>query len=157
MKMKNMLILLAVFAFLPALALADTPTFTPTLTPTITESMTVTPTITATFTITPTFTNSPTPQAVGMYAYPNPAAYRHTMGITYPVKTGKASALKNVEIKIYAANGDYAAHIIDGTPNGYTVFNIDKLARGTYIYKVIVRYLDGTEDNYPYKKFSIIK
>jgi hypothetical protein len=129
---------------------------TETLTATITETLTNTPTITPTFTITQTYTSSPTPQA-SVYAYPNPAVHRDTMFVAYPSKYGSASYFKRVIITIYGANGDYVARITDDFPNGYTEFNITKLARGTYVYKVLVRYQDGTEDLYKYKKFAIIK
>jgi hypothetical protein len=79
------------------------------------------------------------------------------MFIAYPSKTGNASDIKRVIITIYAINGDYVAQIVDDMPNGYTEFKIDKLARGTYLYKVMVRYNDDTEDVHKYKKFSIIK
>ena len=173
MKLKISMILLVIIACLPAIASADTPTstetstatVTPTITgtpptatysPTATGTFTVTPTITPSSTITQTWTASPTPQA-SVFAYPNPAAYRDTMFIAYPSKTNNAADIKRVIITIYGANGDYVSRIIDDTPNGYTEFNITKLARGMYIYKVLVRYLDGTEDKYTYKKFAIIK
>ncbi|MCX7698376.1 MAG: T9SS type A sorting domain-containing protein [Candidatus Goldbacteria bacterium] len=134
----------------------ETPTITKTKTETITPTLTETPTITSTPTITPTFTNSPTPQA-SVFAYPNPAAFRDNIFIAYPSKTGKAEDIKRVVITVYSINGDYVAQIVDDAPNGYTEFKIDKLARGTYLYKVLVRYNDGTEEIHKYKKFAIIK
>ncbi len=160
MKMRNLLILPAILVFLPAIALADTETVTPTITETptatITETVTVSPTETTTFTITPTYTITPSPQAT-IFAYPNPAAYRDSMAIAYPSKTGADVDFLRVVITIYAVNGDFVARIIDDKPNGYTTFDIRKLARGTYIYKLEVRYKDGTSETYKYKKFAVIK
>jgi hypothetical protein len=159
--MKKILLLFFIFLFVSSsFCFADTPTDTPTATETLTETITPTftetPTITFTSTITPTYTNSPTPQA-SVFAYPNPAAFRDNIFIAYPSKTGNASDLKRVIITVYSINGDYVAQIVDDTPNGYTEFKIDKLARGTYFYKVLVRYNDGTEEIHKYKKFAIIK
>jgi hypothetical protein len=161
MKLKKFIILLAIIACLPAIGLAagsptETMTATITLTGTITDTSTNTPTVTPTATITQTFTNSPTPQA-SVYAYPNPAYHRDTMFVAYPSKTGNASDFKLVIITIYGANGDYVARITDDFPNGYTEFPIAKLARGTYIYKVLVRYQDATEVTFKYQKFAIVK
>jgi hypothetical protein len=163
MKMIKTLACMAVFAAIPCILLAtptDTPTETvtqtDTQTPTITTTSTSTPTITCTPSITPTFTNSPTPQA-SVYAYPNPAAYRDNMFIAYPSKTGAASDFKRVIITIYGANGDLVDRVIDDFPNGYTEFDISKFARGMYAYKLVVRYQDGTEETYKYKKFAVIK
>jgi hypothetical protein len=186
MRLKKFIFLSVIIACLPVLSMASTPTFTETetgtetstatitetasitetstetadvtttVTRTITDTYTDTATSTPTFTITPTFTSSPTPQA-SVYAYPNPAAYRDTIFIAYPSKTGLATDIKRVLITVYGANGDYVSRITDDTPNGYTEFNITKLARGTYIYKVLIRYQDGTEETFKYKKFAIIK
>jgi|DewCreStandDraft_4_1066084.scaffolds.fasta_scaffold02563_10 hypothetical protein len=150
------IILLILSSFLFADTPTDTPTATETLTATETPTFTNSPTITPTATITPTFTNSPTPQA-SVFAYPNPAAFRDNIFIAYPSKTGNAEDIKRVIITIYSINGDYVAQIVDDTPNGYTEFKIDKLARGSYLYKVLVRYKDGTEEIYKYKKFAVIK
>lgn len=158
--MKKILLFFIVFYAFSSFCLAQTPTDTPTatetLTATITPTFTETSTITPTLTITPTFTNSPTPQA-SVFAYPNPAAFRDNMFIAYPSKTGNADDIKRVIITIYAINGDYVAQIIDDKPNGYTEFKIDKLARGTYIYKVLIKYNDNTEETHKYRKFAIIK
>lgn len=156
----------------PTSTITRTSTITPTHTisrthtntPTVTNTHTNSPTASPTFTITPTFTNSPTPQQ-DVYAYPNPAAYRDTMFVAYPSKFCSAPAptpcvdnnFKRVIITIYGANGDYVSRITDDFPNGFTEFDITKLARGTYIYKVLVRYEDDTEDIYKYKRFAIIK
>jgi len=175
MKIKHLFIITFILTVFSGAALyADTPTATPTLTisptwtisethtvsPTITEThtvsptFTVTPTITQTHTITPTFTITPTPQKT-VFVYPNPVAYNNSLSVAYPIIEGKNAV--QLEVKIYAINGDHVVTIARDLPDGYTTFDITDLARGIYIYKVIVRYSDSTEDTSEFKKFVVIK
>ncbi len=77
------------------------------------------------------------------------------MGVAYPITDSKTA--ERAIITIHAVNGDFVARITDDYPNGYTMFDISKLARGIYLYKITVRYADGTEDIHKYRKFSVIK
>jgi len=159
---------LAIFLTVPAallLAITDTPTetVTATVTETVTETVTQTntpdwtatetPTITMTHTITATPTMTPTPQQK-VLAYPNPA-YSNTMGIAYPLDSAKTARL--VEIKIYNAAGEKSMTVIDDDPHGYTKFDIAKLSRGIYFYRLKVIYADGTEVKPDPEKFSVIR
>lgn len=171
--MKKLIIVLVVL-FLPLSMLLAVPlsteTFTPTttdtftitptdtVTPTSTMTHTVSPTITATPTISPTFTCSPTPQPK-LFAYPNPAAFTDKIAVAYPLDNGKLAS--KVTIVIFNMGGNEVATIVDDIPAnenaGYTSFDIKKLARGTYIYRITIRYADGSEDRLPIKKFAVLK
>lgn len=167
--MKKILIC-AVFLLSAGLLLAtptDTPTetMTATITETITATMTssITDTATCTFTetltstITPTYTITPTPQGKA-FAFPNPAKNTNEMRFAYPLEADKTATLATVIIK--AINGEEAGRAFDRTPNGYTVVDISKYARGVYMYQLTVEYSDGTKKVHPlgkFGKFAVIK
>ncbi len=155
-------IFLAVIALLASAALfasTETPTETATVTETVTQTntpdwtATETPTITMTHTITATPTMTPTPQQK-VIAYPNPA-YSNTMGIAYPLDNSKT--VRKAEIKIYNAAGEKVLTVIDDDPHGYTKFDIARLSRGVYFYRIKITYNDGTETKTEPEKFSVIR
>jgi hypothetical protein len=147
----------------PTITETVTTTITETVSPTSTETnettLTVTQTITetaspvSTFTITETFTCTATPQGK-VFAYPNPV-YTNTLTIAYPIDGSRS--VQTAQIKIYNLKGDNVAVITDDSPHGYTPFQIDKLARGTYFYRVTINYLGGSTVTTKYEKFSVIK
>jgi len=115
---------------------------------------TTTQTSTASSTVTPTPTIS-TPQGK-VFTYPDPAKIGQIMFFAYPVKDNNLSNLKYVDILIYNVNGDKVYEVVDSQPDGYTAFDTSSLARGVYIYKIIVHYADGSAVKQDYHKFAVV-
>ncbi len=173
MKIKTLFI--AILLSLACVAAYATPTETETVTETATETVTATntetvtetvtetntpnwtatesPTITPTSTITMTATNTPTPQPK-VFAYPNPA-YSGFVTIAYPIEESKTA--KQVEIILYGTDGEETGTVTDNTPNGYTRFDISKMARGIYFYQTVIYYTDGTKTVKKHEKFAVVK
>jgi hypothetical protein len=78
------------------------------------------------------------------------------MAIAYPVDSAKTP--QEVKIIIYAADGELAAKAVENGPYwGYTSIDLTKFARGVYMYKVTIRYTDGTEQALPARKFAVVR
>jgi hypothetical protein len=78
------------------------------------------------------------------------------MAIAYPVNSAKTPLSVTVIIK--SIGGNEAGRVYDTGPYwGYISVDITNYARGIYMFKVVVRYTDGSVVTLPFNKFAIIK
>jgi hypothetical protein len=123
---------------------------TPTQTPTITQTRTITPTITQTLTVTPWVV----PEG-DVIAFPNPASGA-TVSFMYSPKVDC-----NVKIDIYNLAGLKVAHLEDrsklGRGNQVTTWNIQNIAPGIYVYRVVMEGTHGGSSTTKMRKLVITK